>query len=79
MMPKTIKFFFMLCSTALVDDLINDLKISKGFYFSDGCLRGYFSFDLPLKQRRPISLQSSERSIFVRQTKGVHRFFPWLP
>jgi hypothetical protein len=42
-------------------------------------LRGYFSFGLPFKRRYPISLRSSERSIFVRQTRGVDRFFPLLP
>ncbi len=34
---------------------------------------------LPLKQRHQISLQSSERSIFARQTTGVGRFFTLLP
>jgi hypothetical protein len=44
------------------NDIVNEIE--KGFYISNGCLRGYFSFGLPLKQRRPLSLQSSERSIF---------------
>jgi hypothetical protein len=52
---------------------------TKGFYFSDNCLRGYFSFGLSFKRRHPISLRSSERSIFVRQTRGVGRFFALLP
>jgi hypothetical protein len=37
-------------------------RFVKGFYFSDNCLRGYFSFGLPFKRRHPISLRSSERS-----------------
>jgi hypothetical protein len=29
---------------------------AKGFYFSDNCLRGYFSFGLPFKRRHPIKI-----------------------
>jgi hypothetical protein len=30
---------------------------------------------LPLKQRRPVSSQSSERSAFAEQTRGISRLF----
>ncbi len=40
----------------IIEETLTDYKV---FYLSDGCLRGYFSYDLPFKRRHPISLRLS--------------------